>query len=71
MKGLIESVALGGVIGAVGLVALRVVLMICLYTMHRNVLFVDLYWLLGSNGICAMFLTFLVSNAVNLSLIHI
>lgn len=65
VKGLIESVALGGVIGAVGLVALRVVLMICLYTMHRNVLFVDLYWLLGSNGICTMFLTFLVSNAVN------
>lgn len=65
VRGLIESVALGGVLGAFGLVILRIILMIFLYTLHRNVLFVDLYWLLGSNGITTMFFTFLVSNAVN------
>lgn len=65
VKGMIGSVAIGGLIGAVGLVVLRLVLMLCLYTMHRNVGFVDLYWLLGSNGITTMFLSFVVGNALN------
>lgn len=65
VKGLVGSVALGGVMGAFGLVLLRIFLMICLYNLNRNVLFVDLYWLLGSNGITTVFLTFLVSNALN------
>ncbi|MDD4832674.1 MAG: hypothetical protein PHI78_03260, partial [Clostridia bacterium] len=65
VKGMLGSVALGGLIGAVGLVVLRIILMICLYTLHRDVMFVDLYWLLGSNGITTMFLSFIVGNALN------
>ncbi len=65
VRGMIGSVALGGLIGVVGLLVLRGVLMACLYTLHRDVFFVDMYWLLGSNGITTMFLSFLVANALN------
>lgn len=65
VKGMLGSIALGGLMGVLGLVILRIVLMICLYSLHRNVGFVDLYWLLGSNGISALFFNFLIANAVN------
>lgn len=65
VKGMIGSITLGALIGVVGMVVLRIVLMIGLYTQHRNIGFVDLYWLLGSNGVSALFFNFLIANGLN------